>query len=751
MGWNSRLRIRVKVKHLVTGLAAASLLIGFGYKAMPVIADLAGIDASVLDADARKWKQIQDDVLGDGSDSLAHAFQVYVGPDNTFGIGDVNAKPPMPWEAKLPLLASYVEEGPATGDYLLQAAKQLAVYYAMTGESEKAMQALETAERRTAGSWTYQRTELRLERAALLVQTGEYDQAEALLTSIGQADTHVVDANRDQRITELRAKLLMKQGSPRKALDIVNGELSAYRKQQQATAGQPQTDDHMDRVAQPEQLARLETLRGILEQRTAESASDNPSAVSGTVTRSDGMPMAQVGVFLRARDAVNHSLLETEPYQTMTDDQGRYSFADVLPGAYQLTLGFNYEQIDGWAWPVNNYEWIDVRQSKDIAYPVVLKPLMNLAAPVNNEAITGDAVDFKWQPVEGAAYYKLTGYIETKEENGSSTIGVIIHDRIQGHEIRVPLDNLYSLSSGFAYRTVDGEMKPDPVSLLAFANPGKRFYWSVAAYDSTGQALAQSNGYRLTPDTMGDLPFFTLKARKLTDADRLLLAGRIDEAKTAYRRAWDADPTDAYSLGKLIKLIEARNAGKASEADKQELLPYKQRMMALQPQLADCYWLMDFYIGSGDWAQAEHYYELAQQFAGQDSLDAIQSAYASALLAQGKISSALSLLADIVPRDNIHAEIGDYIAADLYVKGDLSHALSLAAAYPERMIGQETVTDWLTLVRDMKREQAEDASYTTTLRHVLEWQLVHRQAELGHWSEAAAYPAMVRFLEALGE
>ncbi|QHW29862.1 hypothetical protein GZH47_02795 [Paenibacillus rhizovicinus] len=738
-----KLKIRVKVKHLVMGLVSASLLIGFGYKAMPIMADLAGVDPSGWDADASKWKHIQKDVLNDGSDTLTHAFQVYVGPDNTFGTGIPGIKPKMPWDAKLPLLISYVEEGPAAGTYLSQAAKQLALYYSLTGENDKAIQVLETAERRLGKNETYQLVQLQVEQAQQLFQLGEYEQAEGLLDEIQKQmlKARLYSADLDVRIAQLKAKILMRQGKLSQALDDVNRQIAS------SHDGPSSRDAKQDGGSRLEQL---EALRRVLQERSEELKGASLSVVSGTVIRSDGTPMAHAGVFLRTQDAINHSLTETEPYQMMTDDQGRYSFADVLPGAYQLALGFDYDQIDGWVWPVNYDEWIDVAVGKDVTYPVVLQPLMSVTAPVNNAVLTGDGVTFSWQPVEGAAYYKLLGTIDMKDMHGTSSIGVTIHDRIPGHAVHVPMDTLYNVTSGFAYNTIDDKLVPDPFTLLAFAYPGKRFAWNVEAYDSKGNKLTQSNGYRLTKNTMGDLPFFSLKARTLTQADQLLLDNRVDDAMAAYKSAWESDHTDAYSLGKIIKLYGVLDEDdRSNTTSKQELLPYELHMAELNPRLSDCYWLMEYYRDLRDWDRVRQYYELGLGLDQYDSVAYIKSEYASALLSQGKIDEALELLAEVVPQDNNHEEIGPYLAADIYVSGSLAHAMTIAELYPEREIGESKVTDWLKLLQMMKAESIEKSAYMKELKQALLWQCTGRQDELDQWDKSADYRAMGHFLSAL--
>ena len=62
----------------------------------------------------------------------------------------------------------------------------------------------------------------------------------------------------------------------------------------------------------------------------------------------------------------------------MTDSQGHYSFQHVIPDSYQLYIGLNYEQIDGYTWPVSPNEWMDVKASGTYEQNIVLRPLLEL-------------------------------------------------------------------------------------------------------------------------------------------------------------------------------------------------------------------------------------------------------------------------------------------------------------------------------------------------------------------------------------
>ncbi|MFC4807980.1 carboxypeptidase regulatory-like domain-containing protein [Paenibacillus sp. GCM10023250] len=760
-----RLKIRLKVKHLVMGLAAVAVLLAVGYRTLPAVADLAGVQPAAGQeirsreallallthppSTAKTWKLIQDYVLSDGTDTLSHGFHVYVGSNfvQTSGPDARTERPLLTWEEKLPLLLLYLNEGPADAKdttYLVTAAKQLALYYQASGDIGRAIGSLETAERRAGNSQPYLSAQLQVERAKLLLQSGKDRQAEALIGEIQQAAAKHVDLDRDVKVAELEAQLLIRRGSLTAALESVKQAVASYQDRQKELTGLAGDAN----AELPVPLEQLQALQEVLLDRPKGADAIQTSAVSGTITRSDGQPMAYAGVFLRTSEAVNHSLLESEPYQTMTDAQGHYSFANVVPGAYQLTLGFTYDAIDGWAWPADMDEWIDVEHGKPVTYPVVLRPLIRLIAPVNDEQVTGSSITFRWEPVDGAAYYKLSGTIKILNEHGSSSIGVQIRNHLADSQVTLPVDELYNLTAGVLYDTIDDSQVPHPESLLGFANPGKRFSWSVEAYDEQGHKLSQSSGYRLTPNTMGELPYFVLNARQLTAGDRLLLANRMDEAMAAYQRAFAADPADVYSLGKIIKLYDVRDsAGKQAFA--QEALPYRLHMLALRPDINNLFWLIQYYAGLGDWAKAEHYYALSLTLGRDDDLTYLQAEYSQALLKQGRFSEARALLAKLVQLDNSHAQIGPYLAADLCETGSFVHAAALAEQYPERKRDTNAPPKWELLISAMNEEAAGSGTYLAELQQALRWQYTGEAAALDTWKKSTEHPAMVSFLMAL--
>lgn len=215
---------------------------------------------------------------------------------------------------------------------------------------------------------------------------------------------------------------------------------------------------------------QLEALRSAI-QSAIGMGSNSTAVVSGTLTRSDGTPVSRAGIFLRAESEVHHSITAAEPYLIVTDDEGRFEFHGVIPGFYQLQLGLSYDQIDGWTWPIQYDDWIEVKPGDTLNESIVLQPLLELQSPINQETITDQTVEFRWQAVEDAAYYRLSGGVSMVGSSFSSQI----RDHITDNQVSIPVDELY-YNSGFSYGSGgEGFESIDPLSFLVFMNPEALF------------------------------------------------------------------------------------------------------------------------------------------------------------------------------------------------------------------------------------------------------------------------------------
>ncbi|WP_239616008.1 carboxypeptidase-like regulatory domain-containing protein [Cohnella mopanensis] len=750
------MKVTLKVKHLVLSILSIGLLLSLlQFVVIPKLqvhsaeknyeegriggkkSLLAAIDNSATSG--KKWELIRQYLIGNDGVTLAHSFDVYVGSGWTQS-GPIDKESTIwSWEDKLPYLKSYLTEGPAD-QYLVSAARQLASYYMSEDEASDALAALESAEKRLTGDYLNQERALKLERAKIYAGRDEMTKAEQLLEQLDNT-RNPGDLDFNGEIVQVRAQLMIRQGNVRSALDNVNTELVALQKW--VTEEKAKFPDMGDFV--PGKLDQLKSLKAQLEHALRQQDNGLSSTVSGVVRKSDGTPMARVGVFLRSEHDVNHSIMEGEPYQVLTDGQGRYDFKGVLPGSYQLYIGLLFEQIDGWTWPTMNDDWIDVKGNEILTENVVLRPLIEIKSPINQQVVTDSTVKFQWEPVEGAASYTLYGTWPSK----SGITSALIQSHIEDDFVELPSDTLYDSVGGIYLNEVDGKIVLDPVQLLGFANPDSRFSWYVEAYDQEGRMLTRSNGYRLNETSMGALPFFYLKSRTLTAEDRLFLDGKMDEAMSAYKKAFENKPQDRHSLRMIIRIYEGQASIDREPTSSDESVAYLERMVELEPSERYVFQLFYYYYDKKMWAKVDYYYKLMAKEKGWTN-SYVQSVYGTALMKQRRFEEAAVQLREAIPNDPSHRFVGHYLAVEIYSTGSLESAMRLAEQYPERAPLEKGTPNWSKLVGELELEsKAAGDGYAEDMKQALDIYFDGDESRLNKWLSSTKHAAMKTFVRAL--
>ncbi|TNJ54507.1 hypothetical protein FE784_39905 [Paenibacillus hemerocallicola] len=742
------LKIRIKVKHLVLSFAAAGAFVGifagivvpqtelFIARKHASASDLSGKPAIIgaLESrwitDKQKWRLIRDSMIEDTPDTLrASDFDLYVGPGFTQSYGNGQERLFSASE-KIPYLELYVARAPADG-YLLQAAKHLAHCYKLEGKTDRAIAVLEQAAKRLPGGrHEYMRHELAYKAAELFGSEGRLGDAESRLAEItAQFDNG--DSYWNGKIAQLRARLLMREGDLPRALERVSSELAEAERPGQGEAGKVRAEQLVMVRNQLESEARRQT------------ASD--SGVSGTVKRSDGSPLARTGVFLREERIVNQSVSENDPYQAVTDENGRFAFDGVAPGSYQLYLGLDFEQISGYTWPVGLDEWIDVDGVRDVELPIALQPLIEQQSPVNEATVTDSQITFQWRSVEGAAYYNVNVGLEMRSGSGS----MALRTRVPENRLQVPVDRLYDVQTGLSYEKPGDWSTADPAALLGFADPDNRYFWSVEAYDAFGKLLTRSNGYRLDDRSIGNLPFFFLKQRTMTNADKLVADGKFDDAMAVYKKTFENDSSDVHALRMIIRLLQAKATITGDKTLDDEAYPYVKTMLGLRPVQEYAGRLMHYYYEKQNWLEFHAMYDLYARLRGQPISSYEQSIYATALMKQGKYAEAKLPFEEAMKEDGSHRFVGNYLAAVLYADRSVEEALQIAAAYPERSFGPP-LRNWRRLVEALQAEADGQAAYFAELNETLDWHFRGREADrLGEWLLSTKETAMKAFVQAV--
>lgn len=543
----------------------------------------------------QRWEIIRKYMMDGG---ISRQFDVYVGPSST-QVNHHSQGINFTWEEKLPYLKDYLAKGPIDG-YLTTAATQLSYFYQREAKFDQADEVLKLAsDRYSRSQFSFNQEELELERIKLSIKYSDYEAAGKLIAELKKKVTsgnyHLIGS-----LANLEAEVMIREGRLKEGYEFVTTELQEYHQKWEEEKLEHSED--VDRGT-PVALEQLESLKEYL-QRALEKQNEGVTTVKGKIVRSDGTAVPYAGVFLRQEQAVNHSVMDEEPYQLVTDENGKFEFTGVIPGSYQLYLGLTFDQIDGWTWPVEYGDWIHIDGQETEKLNITLHPLIELHSPVNQDVIESDTMEFSWEPVNGAAYYDI--HLGVEFDSGS--IGTVFKTGIEENRLTVPLEELYNQQVGVMFEDTEDWSSVDPVSILAFTNRENKFSWSVKAFRQNGEMITQSNGYRLNEDSIGNLPFFYLQARDMTEADELFLDKKVEQAFEKYKEDYAKNPHDHHSLRMIVRMmgIEASQTGKTRE---EAVLPYLIKWAEVSKDPNVTLELADYYHKERNWEEYDYWYE----------------------------------------------------------------------------------------------------------------------------------------------
>ncbi|MCT1577030.1 carboxypeptidase-like regulatory domain-containing protein [Oceanobacillus kimchii] len=745
------MKIKMKVKHLtliITSVVLLTLLTFFIilpqfqlYSAeKQANADTPKSKAAILQIleddrifENQKWRIIGEYLLQDPEQDT---YEVVIAPSFT----QINSGYfTFTLEEVFPYVKAYVDEGPID-DHLVSAAVQLASYYEKQGELEQANSAFERTLARISSirtSYAYLEEEAYIAQIDFLIRQADYEAATQLLIDISKPMSRE-NYDLQARIRKKQAEIAIQEGNTELALDIVTHTLTEFKeKEKEEREVTMDTGGHTAVV--------YESLLNMKE-RLENKSGEERNTVTGRVVYSDGTPAVNVGVILKHESDIHYSGLIDEPYREQTDIQGYYTLDNVAAGSYQLVLGFSFEQIDGWTYPAEMTDWIDVEVGDEIAYNIELQPLMDIHSPVNQETIKDEHILFSWDPVKGAAYYQLNLALDL---DGEGAIGNIFRSQITDSQLEVPVEELYSQTVGISFSGDDAD-SVDPRSLLAFSNTENRFSWTVEAYDADGDLITQSNGYRLGEDTIGNLPFFYIKERSMTEADQLLLDKKLEEALETYKADYKDNPDDMHSLRMITRLIGLERFDEDTyEIESEKAIPYLIELADKTNSSDAIFRLVEYFYGLSEWDELEHWYKSYATNVN-DNDDYVNGIYAIALMKQGKLDDAKDTFATVTEQSDNNDLVGYWLAIELYDGTDFADILNIAKTYPERPFAEAKV-DWARMIQAMEKENGELDNYHDEIEHVFDLFFQEEYEEIEHWRESTDMRALKAFVEAVME
>ncbi|MCH1627384.1 carboxypeptidase-like regulatory domain-containing protein [Fredinandcohnia quinoae] len=743
------MKIRIKIKHLMFILIGLIILIPFiSFVVKPQIELYVArekleqgkfgkekvvelLNSSILQS--QKWDLMKDYIIEESS--RIGKYDVIVGPSMTQIVG--NPELNFTWNEKLEYLQDFVEKGPLDG-YLSKAAIQLSAYYQREGQLERAENVLlKSIERLSDNRYTGIEDELRIELIKLMINLKNYEKAENYIDVMNK-NLSASNFYMKAEVVKLRSEMIIQKGDMETAYEKVNNELKEFK------IDWEQEKQEYPEIAgdTPVVYEQLQALKDRLGKVMTTQQNKLLVTVKGKVIRSDGTPVQNAGVFLREEQDVNKSVSVDEPYQLITDENGEFELQNVFPGNYQISLGFTFDQIDGWSWPTDLNDWIDIDGNQDITYNVTLHPLIEIKSPVNQQKITEKQVHFAWDHVDGAAYYNI--HLGADVDSGS--IEYLFKTQIKDNQLTVPIEDFYKQTTGVVFEDITDLSKLDPKSILGFANTKNRYSWNVRAFNAEGEMITQSNGYRLNEDTIGNLPFFYLQERKLTKADRHLLDKKNKEAFAAYQESYNKDPNDLHSLRMINRLMRAQPLN----VDEAQELSYLIALAEKSPSSGDVFDLVDYYYKRQEWSSFNKWFEQYSKLVNGHLSDYDQGILASALMRQGKLTEARNLFKKVLENDNSHRFIGSLLAVEIHLRNSFETVVELADKYPERPFGSSP-KNWSLLIDNLVKERDKYDNYHQELRNVLDLYFKNNEAALTKWLNTTNKKAMKKFIESVME
>ncbi|MYL33839.1 hypothetical protein GLW05_09535 [Pontibacillus yanchengensis] len=678
------MRVKMKIKHLIAVLTGfVGLVALFIFVVSPNMSNSNAQQSEKTDlpaqledgnlSDEERWKRIEKDII---SLFQIKPYDVYKSPGST----ELTSSSENRNEEWIPYIREYIEQipgdkkRPPQNGYYKEAVEKLAKYYEKKQNWEEATnilnQGMDALPEDTDGYQTFKVQKLLVE---------SYQHPASALEKLNKVGPYEVKGYHYAELLKRQTKLLMDAGQ----LD------EAYEK---LTKGM----EYLER--------NHAVLKSIQDRLEAWKNGENLVTYQGKLQTEEGEPLSHAKVFLVNPDRKGNSFMEKQSPSAITDEQGHFKIEALPKGDYQLMLGMTLDQVDGYTWPVESDEWLNVQS--DMKRNITLPSLIKINSPINDQTVKGDKVEFSWEPVEQAAYYQLHFGIQFEGGGITSTAS----EHIESNAFEMSKQAFLFQSFGTVWTsTGDGEGKIAPESLLGLSNPNVGMYWYVDAYNEQGEILTSSNGFRLSKEHAAQIPYFHYEKQTLKEADNLLLDGKMDEALAAYKQKLNQDPEDLHSQRMLYEIISS-NRDMSRYEQLQKALPYLKEL-AERTDLKN-YWhqLATHAYLEGDWERYRKYVE--KQDESRHAWDGYDwGKYAIVSMKMGNDDESENYFLNSLEEDGSNRFSLSYAMLELHRTGNFEKAKQIVEKYPERSLRS---VNWVQRLEEI-RSQVEQSAETKKL------------------------------------
>ncbi len=293
----------------------------------------------------------------------------------------------------------------------------------------------------------------------------------------------------------------------------------------------------------------IENYNQLLEAQQTRKKTSN--TLEGKVTIS-GKPLPYTLVFVKDNKNRGFSSHLDEGLGVMsigiTNEEGIFKLENIPNGTYGLGIGVDWQRVNG----MN----IDMRSNYDIKFAGNDKKFedINFNGPLKvtkAEKLDGNKMKFEWESnIDDIAYYVLQfGEVRlTEDKKEIVTFSYFKEDEIKENSIIIDLDNERnnSICAGASW----GWDGLDPYYVVEPLYHRGNYAYKIVGYSKDGNIITDNLGSytNKTYDTI------YIEGKEWTNADKLLLDRKYEEATIEYEKAIEIDPNDLHSMKALTKL-----------------------------------------------------------------------------------------------------------------------------------------------------------------------------------------------------